>query len=344
MIEINNIKDFNNIVIAKKTPFSLLDITSEIKTIIFNNALEQNNQLLLGICYFLDYDYINSFRCLFDIKQKNPVAQYCLGMIYNYGIIISNKKERQEQAIYWLTLSANKNYSSAKTQLALIYKNDNSLALLEEAAQIDPEAQYLLGIHYLYKNKEKANYYFSLAEKNNYQKAIIRIQKEFINENMIYFKYMLDDSYKEECKYYYKIIQKLKRAIKILANSKNTDDYIFLGNLYYESIDYHKIYEEKKHPFKHALKWYLKAMNDQKSIDNTTKGLICKNIGRIYSYNETTFLDIKKAIWWFDRGLKIFNNNPPENFINDLREAFYLYDVEDVLAEYKKRKENGTLV
>ena len=78
------------------------------------------------------------------IDKNNNEAQYLLGYMYHYGIIV---KENYEKAIHYYTLSANQGHSSGQNNLGYMY-------------------HYGLGIE---QNYEKAIYYYTLsANQDNY--------------------------------------------------------------------------------------------------------------------------------------------------------------------------------
>ena len=80
------------------------------------------------------------------IDKNNNEAQYLLGYMYHYGIIV---KENYEKAIHYYTLSANQGHSSGQNNLGYMY-------------------HYGLGIE---QNYEKAIYYYTLSANQGYASA-----------------------------------------------------------------------------------------------------------------------------------------------------------------------------
>lgn len=146
------------------------------KAIAFDN---KNAKYLLAMIYLKEFDHANIPQAVEWLKEsENPQAYYMLGKEYLLGIRLEHDVE---QAIHYLTLSAEQQNSFAMYTLAKIYLRDAScidpekgIAYLQDAAKLGNEfAQIQLGDIYLKgehvkKDVDKAlNYLQQACDKNN---------------------------------------------------------------------------------------------------------------------------------------------------------------------------------
>ncbi len=117
-------------------------------------------------------------------KNNNAFAQYLYAYFLDKGIFIAkNKKEAKK----WYRKASRRKFSTAMNNLALIYSNERAchiaLKLLQKAQKLnDPVALYNLGYWHESGNcvdidLKKAEYYYELSSKLNYNTAKKRLEK-----------------------------------------------------------------------------------------------------------------------------------------------------------------------
>jgi len=267
-----------------------------------------------------------AFKSFMPFAQKNnPEAQYCVGVMFYFGIGIN---QNYEKAFYWFSKSAEQDHPVAQFNLSQMYfegegtsKND-ALALkwLEKAASHGlPEAQVNLASYYysgekVKKDFKKAHELLQKASAQGYPLAILRL-------GTVYYSGLgVEQDYKQAFKYYEKA-----------ANQNLPEAQYMLAKMYFKGKGVEK--DEKKG----SKLLYLSAKNGC-SIAQIVVGLICLSKGKEELANK-----------WFEKArqkedISQFHILDKNGTIKTLDTFPDILDIKRTLENYNKQIQNPSKI
>ena len=239
-------------------------------------------------------------------KKNHLLAQYNLGLIYQYDPELKDDKE----ALKWYKKAAERGYDYAQNNLAWMYlygagvKKDSKEAVKwykKAAKQNHVSAQYNLGnMHFkgegVLKDFKEAVKWFQSSASSGFSEAELKLGDMYVNGEGV-----LKD-YKEAAKWYLKVAEKgdfyAQYKLYIHAKEMSIDAK--------ESIDW--LHKSAGQDMFIDIFGLLQSENDEKFIIKSYKEAVCIGfaesqylLGTIYFENRKTGEDMSKSKYWINK-------------------------------------------
>ena len=284
---------------------------------------KQLDNLIVSVCRFLGVDAIQE-------NPTDPFEQLKRGTALEYGTngLLKDRKE----AMLWLEKSAESGNIMAMYELYKFYANsedDNEYTdydkatsnLIMAADKGLAEAQYDLGVHYIYPipihvqpDKSKAQHYLELASKQGHKKAKDRLEALKKGENNVYDPPTNDDAvsfYGQAQRFankhdmvntFYYMAEAASRGLPIAM--------YYLSRMFIKGIGTYVDYTL-------AAKWLMKA--DIPGLPDATQLL-----GELYASGKGVEKDMKKAKDCFKRAAIQYNTIMKFNMMVGRKDGIYI--------------------